>query len=1169
MSVLSVTIPEFGALVRVGVFGLPGDKGSKGDKGDQGDQGDAGADGVGATWHVLDTDPDDSLGDDGDLALNRISGDYFRKFSGVYELQGNLKGPDGTAGADATAIYGSPVALVHGGTAGTTQPAALTGIGAVPKQNHKNLKNVRLALAAGNADVMTLGDSIAEGSTLTSTRQQWDAIAVDHMAGSVGLSSPGLGYVPFDSEPTSDSPITGFWNLTGPAGVLGSDGLGLMSWKTDASSQSSKSKSIVLDGLKIFYNKSSGYGAFTVACAGQTTRTIDCHQSAAGPTAAVWDAVADGGWSLTPGAHTITVTTVNTGTVSTFAVNLAGIMPFLGNSSSGVRRWNGGHGGEPSWVPSGAELAQLGLIDPDLVILAWGANDAIFNVTSPFTGAFTVAALQARVAATITAIRGVCATPVDFLVLGTWGRGDHPEADWVPYHDGLYVSSFLNGAAWASAYHSLGYQGVTTTYSDGIAHPNPNGAQSYADVLDEALGTPRQGTSRQGGTWFTASGGGAYLSESSNNPLLGLRLYGDQQERVFIGLPFGAGALGFQDGKNGLPTFIIHDETTGDLRVENLGGAVRFQAEALDVINTGDTGKVGTYFDDASNAQIVGAWNDVAETLPRAGVGLVKGSFTEGLYAGDGTVFDTFFTRTAAKTWSVGFSNDGVIDGLGTPTGQHQAVPKSHTDAMGIRAPVQTATGSALPACTYANGSSGVGATLTANANGAIGSIGGYTPALGERVGVTHQGGGLQDGIYTVTAVGDASHPWILTRSTFFDEVAEMKAGARFIVTQGFFAGQELWLTADVATIGTDLVTFAIANQTVQGGNFAVLNALNAAFGITNGFGTTSVTLADGSGGASTTVLQWSSAGLKLLTAGTDKMALWGATPVVQPVAATDLLTGLINIGARASGANVPLNLGTGALAAGASTLTTLTLSDTLTLADGKTVGTGPTTGTTFGGAFEKLAFFGVTPSLQIGGSIDILTGLITLGLRGSGANPPLNIGTGALSSGAHTVKGDLTLSTHNLVTDTTTGTQIGTGATQKLSLWGVATAAQPAGTTDILAALITLGARASGANPPLNMGTGALTSGTHAITGTLTVSSNIGFNGKTAQALTGIAPPTATALRTAAPNATYSTTGATGVTAGAFDTAAHRDNVISDLASTMQRLGALITDLRANGVVG
>jgi hypothetical protein len=54
---------------------------------------------------------------------------------------------------------------------------------------------------------------------------------------------------------------------------------------------------------------------------------------------------------------------------------------------------------------------------------------------------------------------------------------------------------------------------------------------------------------------------------------------------------------------------------------------------------------------------------------------------------------------------------------------------------------------------------------------------------------------------------------------------------------------------------------------------------------------------------------------------------------------------------------------------------------------------------------------------------------------------------TGLLTAGSETLNGDLTISTHNLITDTVTGTKIFTvgGATgQKGSFWGVTTVVQP-----------------------------------------------------------------------------------------------------------------------------
>jgi hypothetical protein len=80
---------------------------------------------------------------------------------------------------------------------------------------------------------------------------------------------------------------------------------------------------------------------------------------------------------------------------------------------------------------------------------------------------------------------------------------------------------------------------------------------------------------------------------------------------------------------------------------------------------------------------------------------------------------------------------------------------------------------------------------------------------------------------------------------------------------------------------------------------------------------------------------------------------------------------------------------------------------------------------------------------------------------------------------------------------------------------------------------------------------------------------SKIGFFGATpVAAKTGWGTPSGTLLRSALANPTYTTTGGTGATAGAFDTAAHRDNIITDLFTLNKTVQALITDLKSLGVI-
>jgi hypothetical protein len=127
------------------------------------------------------------------------------------------------------------------------------------------------------------------------------------------------------------------------------------------------------------------------------------------------------------------------------------------------------------------------------------------------------------------------------------------------------------------------------------------------------------------------------------------------------------------------------------------------------------------------------------------------------------------------------------------------------------------ATAAALPACTYGNGTSGVGATLTANANGAL-TVDGYAVAAGDVVLVKNQSAGLQNGLYDVTQAGDGTHPFILTRDADMDTSAEF-AGAYVVVENlGATLFNSFWLCSNtsVPTVGTTAITFAQLNGATQ-----------------------------------------------------------------------------------------------------------------------------------------------------------------------------------------------------------------------------------------------------------------------------------------------------------------------------------------------------------------
>jgi len=85
---------------------------------------------------------------------------------------------------------------------------------------------------------------------------------------------------------------------------------------------------------------------------------------------------------------------------------------------------------------------------------------------------------------------------------------------------------------------------------------------------------------------------------------------------------------------------------------------------------------------------------------------------------------------------------------------------------------------------TYSNGSSGVGATLTATSNGAI-VLDGVSPIVNDRILVKDQTTASENGIYVVSTQGDGSTAFVLTRATPEDQPSELSGGAFVFVEEG------------------------------------------------------------------------------------------------------------------------------------------------------------------------------------------------------------------------------------------------------------------------------------------------------------------------------------------------------------------------------------------------
>lgn len=115
-----------------------------------------------------------------------------------------------------------------------------------------------------------------------------------------------------------------------------------------------------------------------------------------------------------------------------------------------------------------------------------------------------------------------------------------------------------------------------------------------------------------------------------------------------------------------------------------------------------------------------------------------------------------------------------------------------------------------------------------------------------------------------------------------------------------------------------------------------------------------------------------------------------------------------------------------------------------ISFGDGFTFISGPSTA----GVLSITAFNNTDVLVRLGGTSSSWPALNTSGstLRIRLAD---NSGFAPLSCGALTLNGNLTASARDIVTDTTTGTRIGTGTTQLLGFWNATPAAQPAAVAD------------------------------------------------------------------------------------------------------------------------
>jgi hypothetical protein len=246
------------------------------------------------------------------------------------------------------------------------------------------------------------------------------------------------------------------------------------------------------------------------------------------------------------------------------------------------------------------------------------------------------------------------------------------------------------------------------------------------------------------------------------------------------------------------------------------------------------------------------------------------------------------------------------------PTADTDIVNKLYADSIAeginFHKACDYATTVALPtAYTYNNGTSGVGATITANAVGTL-TIDGDTfdgADVGKRILIKNETGDYVNtttpsaafnGVYTLTTAGTGSAAYVLTRATDFDTagtgVDVIAPGDFFLVTSGTVNANTAWIqqTPLPITVGTTGITFIQFGG--ASGGVSSFSAGSTGFtpnSATSGAVTLGGQLAIGSGGTGATTL----AGASIATyTGTETLTNKRIDPrVVLPNNATTPLT--------------------------------------------------------------------------------------------------------------------------------------------------------------------------------------------------------------------------------------------------------------------------------------
>ncbi len=142
-----------------------------------------------------------------------------------------------------------------------------------------------------------------------------------------------------------------------------------------------------------------------------------------------------------------------------------------------------------------------------------------------------------------------------------------------------------------------------------------------------------------------------------------------------------------------------------------------------------------------------------------------------------------------------------------------QTLVSALAQGLQVKPTARLATAAALPSNTYSNGTSGVGATLTATANAAL-SVDSVAVAVGDVILVKNEATAANNGLYTVTTAGSGSAAYVLTRHADMNLAAEFSGAFVPVGNAGTANPNSLWLAnpSGTVTVGTTSIPWTQLN---------------------------------------------------------------------------------------------------------------------------------------------------------------------------------------------------------------------------------------------------------------------------------------------------------------------------------------------------------------------